>query len=276
MANDYCPKPATVTNIKRETHNTSTLKFEFTKTKLQKDFIWKPGQFIMLGFLGIGEVAISISNVEKNNTINTTIRNVGTVTDKILKLQIGDIIYIRGPFGNSWPIEKITDKDILIVGGGMGIVPLRGVINYVKNNRNNFKFLEIIYGARTPYDMVFTDEFSDWKKIKNSTFHLTADEIPGMVSFECRLGLVTSCFPMMKTHHRNAIALVCGPEIMIRYVAKCLETIGFKDNQIYLSLERRMKCGIGKCGHCQIGMKFVCKDGPVFNYADIKPFIRPL
>lgn len=276
MEYNYFPNSATITNVKKETHNTNTFTFQIKETPIQKDFIWKPGQFMMLGFLGIGEAAISISNVEKNNTIVTTIRNVGTVTDKISKLQVGGTVDIRGPFGNSWPIEKITEKDVLIIGGGMGIVPLKGIINYVKNNRNSMKHLEIIYGAHTPYDMVFTDEFSDWKKIKNSNFHLTADEIPGSAPFECQLGLVTSCFPSMKTHHRNAIALVCGPEIMMRYVAKCLETIGFKDNQIYLSLERRMKCGIGKCGHCQIGMKYVCKDGPVFNYADIKPFIRPL
>jgi NAD(P)H-flavin reductase len=276
MKDSYLPNSATIINVKTETADTKTLTMQLDETSRQKDFIWAPGQFLMLGFLGIGEAAISISNIENNNRILTTIRNVGTVTDKILKLKIGDSIDIRGPFGNSWPLDKMTNKDILIIGGGMGIVPLKGVINYVRNNRKSFNHLEIIYGARTPDDMVFTDEFSNWKIIKDSNFYLTADEISGISPFECQLGLVTSCFPMMKTHHRNAIALVCGPEIMMRYVAKCLETIGFKDRQIYLSLERRMKCGLGKCGHCQIGMKYVCNDGPVFNYTGIKPFIRPL
>lgn len=276
MKDIYYPNTAIISDIKRETHDTNTLTLQYDDVSLQKEFKWFPGQFIMLGFLGVGEAAISISNVNKNKQIVTTIRKVGLLTEKILSLKKGDAIDIRGPFGSSWPIEKMANKDLLLIGGGMGIVPLKGVITHVNNNRNIYKHLEIMYGARTPLDMVFTDEFSDWKKIKNSSFHLTADEIPGSAPFECQLGLVTSCFPMMKTHHKNAIALICGPEIMMRYTTKCLETIGFKDNQIYLSLERRMKCGIGKCGHCQIGMKYVCKDGPVFNYSDIKPFIRPL
>jgi len=274
--NEYSPNLAVIKKVRKETHDTNTYTLEFSDKKLQKSFLPAPGQFMMLSLFGIGESAISLSDTSNNGSVTTTIRNVGSVTNAILRLKEGDFIGMRGPYGNGWPLERAEGKNVLIVVGGMGIVPLRGVVNYIKNNRKKFGDLEIIYGARTPDDMLFRYEFEKWKQIKKTRMDLTVDELPIETTSKCKIGLVTSCFPSMKTHHKNAIALVCGPEIMMRYAAKCLETIGFKDRQIYLSLERRMKCGIGKCGHCQIGLKYVCKDGPVFNYADIKPFIHPL
>ncbi len=275
MKNEYIPIPAEIIEIKKETSNTSTLTLKYTNNKSDKKILWVPGQFMMVNIFAAGEAAISISNIN-DELINMTIRNVGSVTNSILSLKKGNTLGIRGPFGKGWPLQKAKGKDILIIGGGMGIVPLKGVINYILNNRKDFGHLEIIYGAKTPQEMVFKYDFEKWRKIKNSNLHFTADEVTGETPFECKIGLVTSCFPNMKTHHRNALVFVCGPEIMMRFTAKCLETIGFADKQIYLSLERRMKCGIGKCGHCQIGKKYVCKDGPVFNYDNIKPFIRPL
>lgn len=274
--NEYSPNLAVIKKIRKETHDTNTYTLEFSDKKLQKSFSPAPGQFMMLSLFGIGESAISLSDTSNNGSVTTTIRNVGSVTNAVLRLKEGDFIGMRGPYGNGWPLERAEGKNVLIVVGGMGIVPLRGVVNYIKNNRKKFGDLEIIYGARTPEDMLFRYEFEKWKQIKKTRMDLTVDELPIETTSKCKIGLVTSCFPSMKTHHKNAIVLVCGPEIMMRYAAKCLETIGFKDRQIYLSLERRMKCGIGKCGHCQIGLKYVCKDGPVFNYADIKPFIHPL
>lgn len=274
--NEYSPNLAVIKKVRKETHDTNTYTLEFSDKKLQKSFSPAPGQFMMLSLFGIGESAISLSDTSNNGSVTTTIRNVGSVTNAILRLKEGDFIGMRGPYGNGWPLERAEGKNVLIVVGGMGIVPLRGVVNYIKNNRKKFGDLEIIYGARTPDDMLFRYEFEKWKQIKKTRMDLTVDELPIETTSKCKIGLVTSCFPSMKTHHKNAIVLVCGPEIMMRYAAKCLETIGFKDRQIYLSLERRMKCGIGKCGHCQIGLKYVCKDGPVFNYADIKPFIHPL
>ena len=274
--NEYSPNLAVIKKIRKETHDTNTYTLEFSDKKLQKSFSPAPGQFMMLSLFGIGESAISLSDTSNNGSVTTTIRNVGSVTNAVLRLKERDFIGMRGPYGNGWPLERAEGKNVLIVVGGMGIVPLRSVVNYIKNNRKKFGDLEIIYGARTPDDMLFRYEFEKWKQIKNTRLDLTVDELPIETTSKCKIGLVTSCFPSMKTHHKNAIVLVCGPEIMMRYAAKCLETIGFKDRQIYLSLERRMKCGIGKCGHCQIGLKYVCKDGPVFNYADIKPFIHPL
>lgn len=274
--NLYYPNLGVIKKVKPETSNTNTYTLAFSDSKLQKDFSSKPGQFMMLSIFGAGESAISLSGIGNNGSIITTIRNVGGVTNAILRLKDGGYIGMRGPYGNGWPLDEIKGKDVLLVAGGMGIAPLRGVINHIRDNRKDFGHLEILYGARTPEDMIFTDEFEKWRRIKNSRLELTVDSMPVDSQFECQLGLVTSCFPRMKTRPRNSVAFVCGPEIMMRYAAKCLETIGFNDHQIYLSLERRMKCGIGKCGHCQVGLKFVCKDGPVFNYSDIKPFIHPL
>lgn len=276
MINSYHPNQGIIKNVKFETTNTNTYTIAFSDSKLQKDFSPKPGQFIMLSIFGAGESAISLSDIGKNNSIITTIRNVGSVTNSILSLEKGNYIGIRGPYGNAWPLDKIKGKDVLLVSGGMGIAPLRGVINYIKNNRKDYGFIEVLYGARTPNDMIFTYEFDKWRKIRRSRLELTVDSIPVESQFECKQGLVTSCFPRMKTKIKNSVAFICGPEIMMRYAAKCLETIGFKDDQIYLSLERRMKCGIGKCGHCQVGLKFVCKDGPIFSYGDIKHYIHPL
>ena len=276
MVNEYSPNPAVIKDVKSETASTNTYTLEFSDEKLQKDFSSIPGQFLMISLFGAGESAISLSDSSSNGSMITTIRDVGSVTNRILGLKKGDYIGVRGPYGTGWPFDRMKGKNVLIVAGGMGIAPLRGAITYIKNNRKDFGHLEIIYGAKNPDDMIFTYEFDKWRKIKNSNLVLTVDALPGDTPFECRLGLVTSCFPVMKTHPTDAVALLCGPEIMMRYAAKCLETIGFDDKQIYLSLERRMKCGIGKCGHCQIGLKYACKDGPVFNYNDIKPFIHPL
>jgi NAD(P)H-flavin reductase len=276
MNNSFLLNQGIIKDVKPETTNTNTYTITLSDSKLQKDFYPIPGQFIMMSLFGAGESAISLSDTSKNGSIVTTIRNVGSVTNSILSLKKGDYIGIRGPYGNGWPLEKNKKKDVLLISGGMGIAPLRGVINYIKNNRKDFGFLEILYGARTPEDMIFTDEFDKWRKIRKSRLELTVDSMPVASEFECQLGLVTSCFPRMKTKPKNSVAFICGPEIMMRYAAKCLETIGFKENQIFLSLERRMKCGIGKCGHCQVGLKFVCKDGPIFSYNEIKPFIHPL
>lgn len=276
LVNEYLPHQAIIKDIKKETHNTNTYVIEYTDAELRKQFAVKPGQFMMLSLLGIGEAALSLSDTSNSGVVTTTIRNVGNVTNAIFRLKKEDSIGMRGPYGTGWPLDIAKGKNVLIVAGGMGLAPLRGVINEIIANRKNYGHLELIYGSRTPDDMVFKSEYGKWHQIKNSKVHLTVDAVPFGEQWGCKVGLVTSCFPDMKTRYHNAIAFLCGPEIMMRFAAKCLETIGFKDNQIFVSLERRMKCGFGKCGHCQIGLKYVCKDGPVFSYADIKPFIHPL
>ncbi|HER45516.1 MAG TPA: hypothetical protein ENO12_01720 [Thermoplasmatales archaeon] len=276
MKNEYTAYPAIVKKIVKESSNTNTYTLAFVDKEKQKNFTAVPGQFMMIGIFGVGEAALSISKIEEDGSFSTTVRNVGNVTNAIFRLKEGETLGMRGPYGTGWPLQELKGKDILIVAGGIGLPPLRGVIDIVQKNRKNYGHLEVIYGARTPEDMVFKYEFGAWHQIKNCRFDLTVDSVSPGSQWECKIGLVTSCFPAMKTRNKNSIALICGPEIMMRYAAKCLETIGFKDNQIYVSLERRMKCGIGKCGHCQIGPKYVCKDGPVFSYDEIRPLIHPL
>lgn len=276
MQNDLKPQRAIITEITIENPNTKTYSLEFEDKQQQKKFTWEPGQFMMLSLCGIGEAALSISNIPTDGHLQTTIRAVGNVTNKIAELKKGDSLGMRGPYGTGWPIKETYGKNILLVAGGMGLAPLRGVIQHIATHRKNYEKLEIIYGSRTPNDMIFTHQFQKWHQIEKSRLDLTVDECPHKIQWGGKIGLVTCCFPEMKTKPQKSVALVCGPEIMMRFVAKCLETIGFKENQIFLSLERRMKCGIGKCGHCQIGPNYVCKDGPVFPYGTIKPYINPL
>ena len=276
MSSDFIPHIASIKDIIIENSQTKTYNLEFKDKQQQKNFTWEPGQFMMLSLFGVGEAALSISNIPEDGPINTTIRAVGNVTNKLKELQKGDTLGMRGPYGTGWPLDEAKGKNILLVAGGMGLAPLRGVIKHIALKRNNFGHLEILYGARTPNDMIFTDQFPEWHQIEKSHLDLTVDGISPGTRWDGKIGLVTNCFPTMKTRPHNSVALVCGPEIMMRFVATCLETIGFKDNQIFLSLERRMKCGIGKCGHCQIGPKYVCKDGPVFSYQNIKSYIDPL
>ncbi|PNX46043.1 MAG: hypothetical protein BV459_07215 [Thermoplasmata archaeon M11B2D] len=276
MKNEYITYPAIVKKIIKESSNTNTYTLAFVDKEKQKNFTCAPGQFMMISIFGIGEAALSICKIHEDGSFSTTVRNVGNVTNAIFHLKEGDTLTMRGPYGTGWPIEELKSKDILIVAGGIGLPPLRGIIDLVQKNRKNYGHLEIIYGARTPEDMVFKYEFGEWRQITNCRFDLTVDAVTPGSHWDCKIGLVTSCFPSMKTRNQNSIALLCGPEIMMRFAAKCLETIGFRDNQIYVSLERRMKCGIGKCGHCQIGPKYVCKEGPVFSYDEIRPYIHPL
>jgi NAD(P)H-flavin reductase len=276
MKNEYKTYTGIIKKIIKETSNTNTYTLSFLDKQKQKEFTCAPGQFMMISVFGIGEAALSICKIEEDGSFSTTVRNVGNVTNAISQLKEGDALEMRGPYGTGWPLADMKGKDILIVAGGIGLPPLRGVIDHIQKNRKQYGHLEIIYGARTPDDMVFKYEYAAWREIKNARYDLTVDAVPLGAPWACKIGLVTSCFPGMKTRTNNSIALICGPEIMMRYAAKCLETIGFKDNQIYLSLERRMKCGIGKCGHCQIGPKYVCKDGPVFCYDEIRPYIHPL
>lgn len=276
MNNDLKAQVAYVTDIAPEAPNTKTYTLGYREKKQQKGFTWEPGQFVMLSLFGIGEAAISISNIPEDGSVATTIRTVGNVTKKMGELKKGDTIGMRGPYGLGWPLQEIQGKNILLVAGGMGLAPLRGVIKYIVRNRKNYGHLEILYGAKKPSDMIYKNQFDEWHQIQKSSLDLTVDGVPPDEKWDGKTGLVTNCFPTMKTHPHDSVALVCGPEIMMRFVAKCLETIGFKDDHIYLSLERRMKCGIGKCGHCQVGPKYVCKDGPVFPYNEIKSFIYPL
>ena len=260
------PTPAEILKIIPETPDTRTFYFK-PKTKLEDP---KPGQFTEIYIPGVGEAPVSVSGTESDDVIIQTVRSIGTLTEYLFKLGRGDLIGIRGPYGKGWPIEKLKDKDVLIVGGGMGLAPLRPVIKEVERNRRDYGRLSILYGARNPSLLLYRYEFDEYRKIPNSELLLTVDRADE--TWTGNVGVVTQLIPKASVDPRNAVALVCGPEIMMRFTVKALERQGFKGNQIYLSLERRMKCGVGLCGHCQVGPYFVCRNGPIFPYWMIKKY----
>jgi sulfite reductase subunit B len=230
----------------------------------------EPGQFMEVSLLGIGEAPISISSSpsRSNGTFELCVRCVGDVTSAMHKLEPGDAVGVRGPFGHGFPLEKMKGKDILFAAGGLGLAPLRSLINEVLDQRGFFERVIILYGTKQPSEILFKDELLEWAQRDDVEFHMTVDRADK--DWHGHVGVITTLFPKVAINPRNTVAATCGPPIMYRFVLMEMLSKGIPDTQIYLSLERRMKCGVGKCGHCQINELYCCQDGPVFRYADIK------
>jgi len=190
------------------------------------------------------------------------------LTEVMHRMEAGEKIGIRGPFGQGYDIEAMKGKDILIIGGGIGIVPLRSLINYVIDNRQDFGRLIICYGAKTPEELLYPEELKRWEKDENIEFHLTVDQSDK--NWTGNVGVITTLIPDLKLDLNNTIAAITGPPIMYKFVLLSLQSKGLPDENIYMSLERRMKCGVGKCGHCQINHSYVCQEGPVYHYPTLK------
>lgn len=253
--NPLAPINMQIEKITQETIDTKTF-------RLKTPSEYMPGQFFMCSLFGIGESAISIASYD-DKYVDLCIRNVGSVTNKIHHLKKGDHLGIRGPYGNGYPMKEFKGKDILIVGGGTGVAPLKGVIDYIKKERDSFGNIDIFLGFRTPDDILFKYEIDDWKKRFN--LMLTVDKADK--SWRGNLGVVTNLLDKSEFNKDNLVVLTCGPPMMIKFVIELLQQKkGIQDYQIWVSLERNMKCGCAKCGHCMIQDKYVCKDGPVFNY----------
>lgn len=269
MANIYQPAPAKILAIKQETYDTTTYTLAFSEPEKQASYWFVPGQFNMLTIFGLGEAPISISSdAEHKASFAHTVRHVGRVTGAMQKLTVGDTVWVRGPYGNGWPMSQMIGKNVLIVAGGIGLAPLRPVIYYLLKHPEEFGQVEILYGARTPQDLLFADQLAGWQTDKVKV-RLTVDQAPAGDGWAHRTGVVTTLFEDIEVPPANTIALTCGPEVMMRFVVAGLIERGYDPSQIYVSLERRMSCGISKCGKCQIGSKFVCRDGPVFAYAEL-------
>ncbi len=230
----------------------------------------EPGQFNEIYVHGVGEAPISISDVYDDGRIAHTIRAAGSVTQRMIDVSPGEVLGIRGPYGKGWPIDRLQGKNILIVAGGIGLAPLRPVIREIEKNRAKYGKLTLLYGARNPRLLLYKYEFSRYESVPNTEFLVTVDK-PDAAWDGC-VGVVTILLHRTEISPENTVALVCGPEIMMRFTVKELNKLGFRDNQIFLSLERRMRCGVGLCGHCQMGPYFVCKHGPVFPYWLIKKY----
>lgn len=231
---------------------------------------YKPGQFAFVSAFGVGEAPFGIANIPQNGnaTLDFAINRLGSVTTDLHELGIGDTVGVRGPMGNGFPMENFKGKNLVVIGGGIGGAPLRPVIQTVMANRADYGYFQILWAARNPSLLVFTDEYDQWRATPDTELHLTVDQADS--SWNYAVGLITQLLEHVAPSPRNAVTITCGPPIMIYFVNQVLVgKLGFKAEQNYVTLEARMHCGIGKCGRCNLGTKLVCVDGPVFTMLEV-------
>ena len=267
--NIYLPSLATVKEVRPETPDTSTFVVTFVDPTLRESFTYRPGQFAELSIFGVGECPIGIaSSPTWKGFLEFCVRAVGTVSNAIHDLEVGDKVGVRGPLGNSWPYEEIRGKDLLFIGGGIGLPPLRSLIRYVLDKRDDYGAVEIVYGARSPADLVYKNELKEWDERPDVDFHVTVDV--GDETWDGPVGFVPPFLKQINPSPKNKVAFTCGPPIMIKLVVQALEEMGYADADIVTTLEMKMKCGVGKCGRCNIGDKYICRDGPVFSFEQLR------
>ena len=225
----------------------------------------------MLYVCGVGELPISISGDPLDHTkLVYTVRSVGKTTQALVSSRPGDSVGVRGPYGTHWPMKMARGKDVVIVAGGIGLAPLRPVIHYVLRHRADYGRLIVLYGARSPRDLIFRHQLADWARLPDTQVLLSVDY--GGLTWTGYVGVVTGLFRYVRMQPFHTVAMVCGPELMMRYVLWELEARGLPPGDVFVSLERNMKCGIGFCGHCQYGPNYICKDGPIFSYNEVRPW----
>ena len=265
--NVYLPKLARIVEIKEEVSGVRPIKTFRTNFLDGDGFLYRCGQCAMLSVFGRGEVMISISSSPLvKDYLQFSVLKMGRVTSALHDMEVGDVLGIRGPYGNSFPLDEWKGKNIIFAGGGIGLAPLWGLVHMTLGNKKDYGDLTLIYGARTSKDIVFKEELEELKK--RMPVHLSIDvPEPGWSEF---VGFVAQNVLDKKLSPHNAIAITCGPPIMIKTVIKALKDLKFEDEQIYTTVENKMKCGIGKCGRCNIGRHYVCKDGPVYSWAELK------
>jgi sulfhydrogenase subunit gamma (sulfur reductase) len=270
--NVYVPHIMVIEKIIEETPNVRTFHFNFKDKELAKKFRFESGQFGQYSVFGLGEATFCISSSPtRPDHLEFAVQRVGRVTNAMHRLSVGAEIGFRGPYGNSFPLDSLKGKNLVFVGGGIGLAPLRSLIWNVIDNRDKYKKIDIIYGARTPADLCFRYDLEAWDKDKTINMVTTIDrEAEGWTG---KVGLVPNVLTEVAPSAKDAVAIVCGPPIMIRFTFPALEKLGFTPAQMITTLEKRMKCGIGKCGRCNIGDVYVCRDGPVFSYEQIKDFV---
>jgi sulfhydrogenase subunit gamma (sulfur reductase) len=267
--NIYLPSIATVKEVRPETPDISTFVVTFDDPEVSKSFTYRPGQFAELSIFGVGECPIGIaSSPTWKDRLEFCIRAVGTVTNAIHDLEVGDKLGVRGPLGNGWPTVEIEGKDLLFIGGGIGLPPLRSLILYVLDNRERYGHVQIVYGARSPQDLVYKEELKQWEERSDVDLAVTVDV--GDETWNGPVGFVPPFLREINPSPANRVAFTCGPPIMIKLVVRALEEMGYAYADIVTTLEMKMKCGVGKCGRCNIGDKYICRDGPVFTFEELR------
>jgi NAD(P)H-flavin reductase len=261
----YVPEPATLVRVEKMTQYEIFLEVRLDSGNPLGHM---PGQFVEVSVAGLGEVPISVSSAPGKDSFDMVIRNVGRVTAALHRCEAGDRIGIRGPFGSIFPVEDVMKgRDLLFICGGIGLVPVRSAIQYVLDRRDAYGEVTILYGSRTPADRLFIGELEQWRERADVRFLETVDRADE--NWSGNVGVITTLIPKIDIAPENTIAIICGPPIMYRFVIAELDGLKLPADNIYVSLERRMKCGVGKCGHCQINGLYTCIDGPVFRYADV-------
>lgn len=260
------PRPHRVKRVERETRDVVTFAIEPADGGEPDRF--EPGQFNMLYAFGVGEVPISMSGAGGDgHTVDHTVRDVGAVSHALASLDEGAVLGVRGPYGTAWPIDQALGSDVVVIAGGIGLAPVRPLIREVLERRDEFGRVCVLYGARTPEDLIFKDEFNGWMAHEDADVFVTVDAADE--HWVGHVGVVPKLLRRVSFDPENATCYVCGPEVMMRFTIRALHEMGVPDGRMYVSLERNMECAIGLCGHCQLGAEFVCMDGPVFAYPDV-------
>ena len=268
--NPWVAQLACIIDIQQDTEDTASYELQFEDKEFAAAYQFLPGQFNMLYLPGVGEAAISTSSDPQDDTLIHTVRVVGNVTRALARLKVGDQVGIRGPFGSSWPVEACRNNDVVIASGGIGLAPLRPLIYHIINHRNDYRQVYLLCGARSPNDLLYTDQYDQWREAGidvEVTVDIGADDWAG------HIGVVPVLFYRLRLDPDATRVVTCGPEIMMRFVAFEALARRIAPKNIYLSMERNMGCAIGLCGKCQLGPSFVCKDGPVFSYEQMERYL---
>lgn len=266
--NPYLPHPARIIRTLPQILDHQLFQIRFEEEETVKSFAYGPGQFVMLSVIGTGEAPFSISSSPtRPGIIELCVRRIGRVTNALFNLPPNALVGIRGPYGNGFPIEQLEGNNLLLVAGGLGMAPLRSLLWYALDNRSKFKDVTLMYGARDPGDMLFKYELLNLIDRADVECLLTVDRDESE-RWKARIGVVTNLFELVEINPAQTYAAICGPEVMFKFVLDKLLQRNFPKDRILMSLERNMQCGVGKCGHCMIGYKYTCLDGPIFTYWD--------
>lgn len=267
------PYVATIASIKSLTPDVKLFKLLIDDLKVREQFSYRPGQFVFVSAFGVGEGPFGLASMfPEGDGIEVAIRKVGTVTARLHELEPGAKVGVRGPYGNFFPMDDYKGMDIYIIGGGIGMAPMRPVIKTVLSRRAEFGKLLVLNGARSPSDLAFSDEFDSWSKAPDTRVELTVDK--GDAAWKGRVALIPAVVKELSFSPKNSVTIICGPPIMIKFTLVELKKLGFADHQIVTTLEAKMKCGMGKCARCNVGDKYVCRQGPVFTLEQISDFIE--
>jgi len=273
----YTPFATRVRELRAETRDVKTLRLEFEDERVAATFVFEPGQFVELSVAGEGEATFCLaSSPQETGYVECSVKRVGLVTEAIHRLDPDALVGLRGPYGNSFPLQRMEGRDLIFVAGGIGLAALRSLIKVVLAERGKFGSILILYGARSVEDLVYREELEQWRSLKGLKTVLTVDPGGEGAGWKGEVGFVPAVLERLNPGGKNSTVITCGPPIMIRYVLATLDKMGFDPQEVITTLEMKMKCGLGHCGRCNVGPLYVCRDGPVFTYAQIREFVEQI